>query len=298
VAEDVPGAARRLAALAGRGDEVWKERFAELWPEGNEFYAPLTGIQPGEVALIKAVGPAGLKLSTGVMVLYADEESFTEMTPEGHMFAGWITFSAYEQDGTPVAQAQILMRSQDPLTELGLFLGGHRMENRFWERTLTNLTAYLGAAGMRLAPAPLIGLCGDFRRKRHVQAAVLLRVQVGELAAGLERLGRPARGPFVEHEGERARHRDEGFGPAHPSQRQGPFRELPVDVRRRGADTCACGRGPIVSMIYALGSHPRRRAWLRSPPVVELVTRARFDLARDPRSAFPQPLSCAINSGM
>ena len=36
-----------------------------------------------------------MKLSTGVMVLYADEESFTLMTPQGHMFAGWITFSAH-----------------------------------------------------------------------------------------------------------------------------------------------------------------------------------------------------------
>ena len=42
--------------------------------------------------------PGGSKLSTGVMVLYADEESFTLMTPQGHMFAGWITFSAIEQD--------------------------------------------------------------------------------------------------------------------------------------------------------------------------------------------------------
>ena len=40
--------------------------------------------------------PGKMKLSTGVMVLYADEESFTLMTPQGHMFAGWITFSATE----------------------------------------------------------------------------------------------------------------------------------------------------------------------------------------------------------
>jgi hypothetical protein len=33
-----------------------------------------------------------------VLVLYADDESFTLMTPEGHMLAGWITFSA-ERDG-------------------------------------------------------------------------------------------------------------------------------------------------------------------------------------------------------
>ena len=31
---------------------VWKERFAEFWPERNTFYAPLTGIAPGEVALL------------------------------------------------------------------------------------------------------------------------------------------------------------------------------------------------------------------------------------------------------
>ena len=41
--------------------------------------------------------PGGMKVKTGVMVLYADEESFTLMTPEGHMFAGWITFSAYQE---------------------------------------------------------------------------------------------------------------------------------------------------------------------------------------------------------
>ena len=38
-----------------------------------------------------------MKLSTGVMVLYADDESFTLMTPQGHMFAGWITFSRHER---------------------------------------------------------------------------------------------------------------------------------------------------------------------------------------------------------
>ena len=28
------------------------------------------------------------------MVIYADDESFSFMTPQGHMFAGMITFSA------------------------------------------------------------------------------------------------------------------------------------------------------------------------------------------------------------
>jgi hypothetical protein len=125
----------------------WKEHFPEFWPSGNQFYAPLTGISPGEVALIKASVAGGIKLSTGVMVMYADDESFTLMTPQGHVFAGWITFSAAEEQGETVAQAQVLMRAQDPLSELGLSLGGHRQENRFWEQTLTNFAAHFGVEG-------------------------------------------------------------------------------------------------------------------------------------------------------
>lgn len=96
------------------------------------------------MALIKAAGPGGMKFKTGVMVLYSDDESFTLMTPEGHMFAGWITFSSHEEDGRPVAQTQVLMRAQDPISEMGLAMGGHRMENRFWEQTLANLATHLG----------------------------------------------------------------------------------------------------------------------------------------------------------
>ena len=123
---------------------TWKERFPEFWPEGNRFYAPLTGIRPGEVALLNLKVPGGVTLSTGVMVLYADEESFTLMTPQGHMFAGWITFSAAEADGSTLAQAQVLMRASDPIFELGLALGGHRQEDQFWQETLRRLSAHFG----------------------------------------------------------------------------------------------------------------------------------------------------------
>jgi len=81
-------------------DEVirtWKAEFQRFWPERNWFYAPLTGIAPGEVALLNLNLPGRMKLSTGVLVLYADDESFTLMTPEGHMLAGctsWATCSA------------------------------------------------------------------------------------------------------------------------------------------------------------------------------------------------------------
>ena len=129
----------------------WKARFPDFWPRGNQFHAPLTGIAPGEVALIRASVAGGIKLSTGVMVLYADEEAFTLMTPQGHLFAGWITFSSHRDEDGTVAQTQVLMRAQDPLSELGLALGGHRQEDRFWQRTLANLAAHLGERAVVVA---------------------------------------------------------------------------------------------------------------------------------------------------
>lgn len=124
---------------------TWKEKFPEFWPPKNFFYAPLTGIAPGEVAVLNLSMPGKLKLSTGVLVLYADDESFTLMTPEGHMFAGWITFSGYKDaSGETIAQAQVLMRANDPVYEMGLTFGGHSKEDKFWAETLGNLAAYFG----------------------------------------------------------------------------------------------------------------------------------------------------------
>ncbi len=121
---------------------TWKQRFPDFWPEGNRLYGPLTGIELGDLALLNMPLAGKMKLSTGVMVLFADEESFTLMTPEGHMFAGWITFSATEVEEQTVAQAQVLMRASDPIFELGLILGGHKQEDRFWSQTLTALAAH------------------------------------------------------------------------------------------------------------------------------------------------------------
>lgn len=122
----------------------WRANYASFWPKGNRFYAPLTGIQPGEVGLITGRA-GGLTLSTGVLVLYADGTCFTFMTPEGHPFAGMITFSASrDAEGVVVAQVQVLIRAQDPLVEIGLAFGGHRKEDRLWIHTLTNLAAHLG----------------------------------------------------------------------------------------------------------------------------------------------------------
>jgi hypothetical protein len=127
---------------------VWKLEFPSFWPKGNRFYGPLTGIKPGEVAVLNLAGPGGITgprgapmISTGVIVIYADNESFSFMTPEGHMFAAMITFSAYEDEGTNI-QIQALIRANDPLYETGLRLGLiHKTEDQFWHQTLKNLAA-------------------------------------------------------------------------------------------------------------------------------------------------------------
>jgi len=124
----------------------WKAAFPTFWPKGAKFYAPLSGIEPGEVALLEVPPIPGspVKMSTGVMVIFADRESFTFMTPEGHALSAWITFSAYRDDDVIVAQAQALERTADPLIELSYMFGANRANDRFWEQTLESLAGSLG----------------------------------------------------------------------------------------------------------------------------------------------------------
>ena len=147
----------------------WKERFASYWPEGFHFYGPLTGIAPGEVAVLNLAMPAKVTLSTGVMVVYADERSFTFMNAEGHQFGGFITFSADRPmaDGSPtgptIASVDVLLRANSPISEVALGVFGHRMEDRFWTHTLQNLAA---DHGVTTTPTVAItSACVDPRRQ-------------------------------------------------------------------------------------------------------------------------------------
>jgi hypothetical protein len=141
----------RLEGMAITPQELiatWKDRFPTFWPKSSRFYAPLAGIAPGEVALIDMAPLPGapVRLSTGVLVLYADDESFTFMSPEGHSLSAWITFSAFRDGDVTVAQAQALERPSDPFDELAYMLGGNRMNDRFWEHTLAALARHVGVA--------------------------------------------------------------------------------------------------------------------------------------------------------
>jgi hypothetical protein len=145
---------------------VWKEHFPHFWPQGNRFYAPATGITPGAVAILSFGMPRvpasfGM-ISTGVFVLYADEESFTFMTPTGHLFASWITFSVYQEEDWTVIQIHMLLRPNDPLYELGMRLRVIPFfEDRFWSQTLGNLLAHFNLS----APVKITATCID----KHVQ---------------------------------------------------------------------------------------------------------------------------------
>jgi hypothetical protein len=138
----------RLVGVSVQPEQViarWRNNFAAYWPKGNRFYGPLTRIEPGNVAVLNLDLPGGVALSTGILVIYADERSFSFICPAGHMFGGMITFSADIEDGVTVAQAQILIRANDPLWEVVMRLGGFKKEDIFWHATLKNLAAEFGA---------------------------------------------------------------------------------------------------------------------------------------------------------
>lgn len=125
---------------------TWKEHFGDFWYPSNKFYAPAGGIAPGEIAIIGGgVGPA--KISTGVRVIYADERSWSYMTPEGHPWAAIITFSAYEDDDwTTVTRIHLLVRANDPLYEASFRIYTSRLEDKIWKHTLTELSGHFGSS--------------------------------------------------------------------------------------------------------------------------------------------------------
>jgi hypothetical protein len=170
---------------------AWKENFPKFWPPKNRFYAPLTGITPGESALINSSLPGGMPLSTGVMVLYADEESFTLMTTQGHPFSGWVTFSAAMDkpgSGCTVAQAEVLMRANDPLYAIGMRFGGHKEEDRIWQWTLSSLAKYFGVVAGVDTSCRCIDRKPQWRRATNIWYNAGIRSGIYVLATPLRRL--------------------------------------------------------------------------------------------------------------
>jgi hypothetical protein len=134
--------------------KTWKENFARFQPDEIHFHPPTAGVRPGELMPIDFNLPIGpglpeiFPLAGGVSIVYADEVSFTVMTPEGFPISGWNTFSAYEEDGATVAQVQSLIRSTDPVYEFGIrFMGGKAKQEKDWIHVLTRLASHYGVKG-------------------------------------------------------------------------------------------------------------------------------------------------------
>lgn len=138
----------RLTGLESSPQQVfstWKNHFSSFWPEGNYFLPCGAGIEPGTLGVILLSMHMGVRIVTGARVMYVDETSFSLTTLQGHMFAGWITFSTFLEDGQPVLQIQALVRPGDPLFELTFLLGvGTAAEDRFWHAGLRNFARHLG----------------------------------------------------------------------------------------------------------------------------------------------------------
>lgn len=131
--------------------QVWKENFPKFQPPENHFFPSMQGIKPGSIILIDGKVPplpgfpAIMPVAAGVMILYADDTSFTVMTPEGFPEAGWNTFSTFEEDGVVFAQVQPMVRASDPLYELFYrFFGSSQQQDKTWMHVLTSLAKHLG----------------------------------------------------------------------------------------------------------------------------------------------------------
>jgi hypothetical protein len=92
--------------------------------------------------------PGVVPIAAGVVVIYADDECFTIMTPAGFPETGWNTFSVRDEDGAPVAQVQSLGRAADPIYEFGLrLMGGNQFQERTWQHVLCSLASDFGVSG-------------------------------------------------------------------------------------------------------------------------------------------------------
>jgi hypothetical protein len=147
---------------------IWKAEFPKFQPPDSRFYPSMTGVQPGTIMFIDLALPVApslpnvIPVASGVMILYADDETFTVMTPEGFPVSGWNTFSVFEDDGCVVAQIQSIDRATDPIYEFGtILMGGARRQEENWMYVLTALAAHFGIKGQ----VQMHTVCVDPRRQ-------------------------------------------------------------------------------------------------------------------------------------
>jgi hypothetical protein len=92
-----------------------------------------------------------------------------------------------------VAQAQLLIRANDPLYELMMPLGLHRLEDRTWQRTLHNLAARFGADGQVETRVVCVDPKRQWRRYTNIRHNALI-------LSALYAFSRPARRKPASHD--------------------------------------------------------------------------------------------------
>jgi hypothetical protein len=171
--------------------KVWKEHFPEFWPKGNFFFAPLTGVKPGDVVPLQLKMPGGLKLRTGIVVVYADDESFSYIMPEGGMFGGMITFRAHRNAGTTTAEVQALIRAADPMYEMAMMFGGHRAEDKQWLHVLRQLSHQFGVEGKPTVTRTVVDKKRQWKHFRNIRKSAVIRSGVYMVGAPFRTIAKP-----------------------------------------------------------------------------------------------------------
>jgi len=171
------------AAAPAEVVQTFKAHLPELQPPQNRFFPSVAGVAPGEVVLINA-RVSGMPISTGVLVLYADDEAFTLMTPEGHPESGMVTFTAHRSGEDTIAQIQSLARANDPIYELGFrLMGGSQAQEAIWRHVLASLAERYAIS----APVELDKIRVDarlqWREARNVWRNAIIRTTLYTLAA-------------------------------------------------------------------------------------------------------------------
>ena len=167
--------------------QTFKAHLPELQPPQNRFFPSVAGVAPGEVVLINA-RVSGMPISTGVLVLYADDEAFTLMTPEGHPESGMVTFTAHRSGDDTIAQIQSLARANDPIYELGFrLMGGSRAQEAIWRHVLASLAKRFAVSASVELDKVRVDARLQWREARNVWRNAIIRTTLYTMAA-------PARG--------------------------------------------------------------------------------------------------------
>ncbi len=168
--------------------QTWKENFPKFHARENRFITSRAGITPGEVVLINAMTPGG-PISTGMLVLYVDDESFTLMTPEGHPESGWVTFTAYQEEGATVAQVQTLARANDPVYEMAFLFLGSKLQDSIWQNVLASISTYYGVDGEVQVQKTLVDPKRQWSRVKNVWHNAQIRTLLYTVGAPVRWIG-------------------------------------------------------------------------------------------------------------